>query len=211
MTSDATDSDAAGIDSDSGERGVTKYDSNFGRVSVRFVSERPQCGHCGEREMARAVDQATARVPLRSQPARCLSCPEQGHGPSPSPSAGTRVPSPGCPASPASGRLHYQPDPRPGRAPSTSPPGPPEADPDPGPRLRHRGLRAPAHKYRSSTSVSIHNCSYLRKLPCGARGWSCKQCRLRPWWRLAAPSGAPHHLCGELAACSAGIAISQED
>ncbi len=41
---------------------------------------------------------------------------------------------------------HYQPGPRPGRAPSTAPPGPPEADPDPGPRLRHRGLRAPAHK-----------------------------------------------------------------
>jgi hypothetical protein len=30
-----------------------------------------------------------------------------------SPSAGTRVPSPGCPASPATGRLHYQPGPRP--------------------------------------------------------------------------------------------------
>ena len=57
----------------------------------------------------------------------------------PSPSAGTRVPSSGCPASPATGRLHYQPGPRPGRAPSTAPPGPPEADPDPGPRLRHRG------------------------------------------------------------------------
>jgi hypothetical protein len=64
----------------------------------------------------------------------------------PSPSAGARVPSPGCPVSPATGRLHYQPGPRPGRAPSTAPPGPPEADPDPGPRLRHRGLRAPAHK-----------------------------------------------------------------
>ncbi len=40
----------------------------------------------------------------------------------PSPSAGARVPSPGCPVSPATGRLHYQPGPRPGRAPSTAPP-----------------------------------------------------------------------------------------
>jgi hypothetical protein len=69
-----------------------------------------------------------------------------GCRPSPSAGHGTRVPSPGCPASPATGRLHYQPGPRPGRAPSTAPPGPPEADRDPGPRLRHRGLRAPAHK-----------------------------------------------------------------
>ena len=71
------------------------------------------------------------------------------------PSAGTRVPSPGCPASPATGRLHYQPGPRPGRAPSTAPPGPPEADPDPGPRLRHRGLRAPAHKSGSERRSAV--------------------------------------------------------
>jgi hypothetical protein len=76
----------------------------------------------------------------------------------PSPSSGTRVPPPGCPASPFSGRLHYQLSPRPGRAPSTAPPGPPEADPDPGPRLRHRGLRAPAHK---TCVVSIPNAQPL--------------------------------------------------
>jgi hypothetical protein len=67
----------------------------------------------------------------------------------PSESQRTRVPSPGCPASPAFSRLHYQPGPGPGRASSTAPPGPPEVDPDQGPRLRHTGLRAPAHKYAS--------------------------------------------------------------
>jgi hypothetical protein len=66
----------------------------------------------------------------------------------PSPSPGTRVPPLGCPASPASGLLHYQPGPRPGRAPSTAPPGPAEADLDQGPRLHHRGLRAPTHQHR---------------------------------------------------------------
>jgi hypothetical protein len=49
----------------------------------------------------------------------------------PSPSTGTRVPPPGCPASPAC-RLHYQPGPRLERAPSTALPGPPGAEPNPG-------------------------------------------------------------------------------
>ena len=87
------------------------------------------------------------RPPTRASASNVQASEPRASARRPSPSAGTRVPSPGCPASPATGRLHYQPGPRPGRASSTAPPGPPEADPDPGPRLRHRGLRAPAHKF----------------------------------------------------------------
>ena len=50
---------------------------------------------------------------------------------------------------------HSQPGPRPGRAPSTAPPGPPEADRDLGPRLRHSGLRAPAHESGSERRSAV--------------------------------------------------------
>jgi hypothetical protein len=98
---------------------------------------------------------ASAQPPTRASASNVKASEHRALARRLSPSAGTRVPSPGCPASPASGRLHYQPGPRPGRAPSTAPPGPPEADPDPGPRLSHRRLRAPAHKTQFNLVVFL--------------------------------------------------------
>jgi hypothetical protein len=58
VTSDATDSDAAGIESGVATR-VAQSGRNFGRASERCVSKRPQCGEQG---MTRAVGPATGRV-----------------------------------------------------------------------------------------------------------------------------------------------------
>ncbi len=44
VTSDATDSDAAGIDSGERSGRVAQSGRNFGRASERYVSKRPQCG-----------------------------------------------------------------------------------------------------------------------------------------------------------------------
>ena len=102
----------------------------------------------------------------------------------------TRDPSParGCPASPGSGRLPYQPGPRPGRASSTAPPGPHGANPDPGPRLRHRGLRAPAHKSGSERRSAVEaNGRFINHSP----GWR-QGTILAPVaaWQLLPGSGA---------------------
>ncbi len=102
---------------------------------------------------------ASAQPPTRASASNVQASEPRASARRPSPSAGTRVPSPGCPASPATGRFHYQPGPRAGRAPSTAPPGPPEADPDPGPRLCHRGLRALAHKWNGCMDRGDDGCS----------------------------------------------------
>jgi hypothetical protein len=112
----------------------------------------------------------------RQPPPSSLLGPVRPTSSGPAPSLGqpsefqrTRVPSPGCPASPASGRFHHSPGPRPGRAPSTAPPGPPEAEPeslpDPGQRLRHRGYEHWPTKGHMVGSQSIADAFYPTRLP----------------------------------------------
>ena len=130
----------------------------FGQYPVAHRPSVPRWLAGGSRAVstpACVAGPSLVRPPPRASASNVQASEPRASARRPSPSAGTRVPSPGCPASPATGRLHYQPGPRPGRAPSTAPPGPPEADPDPGPRLRHRGLRAPAHKSGSERRSAV--------------------------------------------------------
>jgi hypothetical protein len=111
-----------------------------GRQSLVGSQEAHAAGAPSEPPLVRPGPPSTASTqsPTRASASNVQASepPSRATASRPVPSAGTRVlASPGCPASPASGRLNYQQGPRPGRAPSTAPPGPPEADPDPGPRL----------------------------------------------------------------------------
>ncbi len=109
------------------------------------------------------------------------------------------------------------PGPVPGQASSTAHPSPPGADPDPGPRLRHRGLRALAHKRQQAGSGNMQpqNTGRRQQLPRRGGGeqsavheWGCREVLALEWcgvergdveWShgCVVPSTVPNTQCGQ--------------